>query len=261
LNSKPTNPNQSHLEEIMRKILILLALLLAPAITFAQNSDQHFNGTLTATCASATAACPTVGGDVEVSVVGYGEASVTVSGTFTGSSVNFETSDDPNLANWYSDTCTRTDNPIQEIGEALPNSTNRAWDCGVAGSLKFRIRQSAYTSGTVNVGITITAASIEPAPTVAVTGAGYTPITTNASTQIKTGTGYLQSLVVSSPGSAWTVQIFDNTSCIAPAIFGKSAAIAIPAAGTVIPFNLTFNTGLCVITAGTTPGELLITWR
>lgn len=88
----------------------------------------------------------------------------------------------------------------------------------------------------------------------------YTEVTSNASTQVKTGAGTLQSIIVSGPGSAWTIQVFDNTSCAAPAIFGATA-VTVPVAGTVINFNADFNTGLCVKTAGTTPGEITITSR
>jgi hypothetical protein len=92
------------------------------------------------------------------------------------------------------------------------------------------------------------------------TSFNYAKITTNASTQVKTGAGTLQSIIVSSPGSAWTIQVFDNSSCAAPAIFGATA-VTVPAAGSVINFNVDFNTGLCVTTAGTTPGEVTITSR
>jgi hypothetical protein len=88
----------------------------------------------------------------------------------------------------------------------------------------------------------------------------YTKITSNTTTQVKTGAGTLQSIIVSSPGSAWTIQVFDNTSCAAPAIFGATA-VTVPAAWTVINFNTDFNTGLCMTTAGTTAGELTATYR
>jgi len=88
----------------------------------------------------------------------------------------------------------------------------------------------------------------------------YSKITTNASTQIKSSTGTLGKLIVSGPGSAWTIQVFDNTSCAAPAIFGATA-VTVPAASTSLDFNLDFSTGLCVLTAGTTPGEITVTWR
>jgi hypothetical protein len=91
--------------------------------------------------------------------------------------------------------------------------------------------------------------------------ATYTKITTNATTVIKSGAGILRSLFVSAPGTSWTFQIVDNTVGSGTAIVGATA-VTVPAAGTTIDFkDVLFNTGLTVVTAGTTPGEITITWK
>lgn len=113
---------------------------------------------------------------VSVGVIGYGVATVTVNGTYAGVTINFEFSDD-NATTWYTETCTRTDAAIQESSEALPSNQTRAWDCGVYAATNFRVRASAYTSGTANIGLTLSAAPVEPAATVS---AGSLPLPTNA---------------------------------------------------------------------------------
>jgi hypothetical protein len=106
---------------------------------------------------------------IPVSSTGYAVATVTVNGTYAGVTVNFEFSDDGGTT-YYPDTCSRTDTNLQESSEALPSNQSRAWDCGVFAATNFRVRSSAFTSGTANIGITLSAASIEPAQTVSISG-------------------------------------------------------------------------------------------
>lgn len=110
---------------------------------------------------------------VSVVTPGWSVATVTISGTYAGVTINFETTDDG--TNWYATTCTRTDTPTQEVSEAVTANATRSWDCGVYGTTGFRVRASAYSSGTGNIGITLSGANIEPSPTVSGTmtlGAG-----------------------------------------------------------------------------------------
>ncbi len=87
----------------------------------------------------------------------------------------------------------------------------------------------------------------------------YTKITSSTTTIIKRTPGVLRKLIVSGPGTSWTVQIFDNTAGSGTAIFGATA-VTIPAAGTILAFDVNFNTGLTVLTSGTA-GEITITWE
>lgn len=88
----------------------------------------------------------------------------------------------------------------------------------------------------------------------------YKEINSNATTQVRVGAGFLETIVVNNAGSAWTVQIFDNTACSGTAIAGATA-FTVPTAGSTLRYNATFNAGLCILTAGTTPGSLTISYR
>lgn len=164
----------------------LLAVLILTGLAFPQASDRRIPGSngfvaLTATCANANTTCDSAttvfgpNGDVigpqtiEVNTQGYGLAVVYVSGVSNGvgSTLNFEFSDDGGTS-WYANICTRTDANIQEGSEAVPTTTFRAWDCGVGAATRFRVRQSAISSGAIQSAITLTAGLVEPAPTVAI---------------------------------------------------------------------------------------------
>lgn len=88
----------------------------------------------------------------------------------------------------------------------------------------------------------------------------YREINSNATTQLRTGVGFLDRVTVNNAGSAWTLQIFDNTTCAAPAIAGATA-FTVPAAGSNLLYNVTFNSGLCLLTAGTTAGSITVSFR
>jgi hypothetical protein len=116
-------------------------------------------GTLT------SATCPGTG-CVSVTTTNYAMASVTINGTYSVTPV-FEFSDDG--TNFYSVTCTRTDSAVQESSAGALVNTLRAWDCSVFGTTSFRVRASAFVSGTANIGIILSGTPIEAAPTVALT--------------------------------------------------------------------------------------------
>ncbi|HEY6249133.1 MAG TPA: hypothetical protein VI685_04185, partial [Candidatus Angelobacter sp.] len=173
---------------------------------------------------------------IQVATPGYGVATVTVNGTYAGVTVNFEFSDDSGTT-WYTETCTRTDAALQENGEALPSNQTRAWDCGVYATTNFRIRASAYTSGTANIGITLSAAPIEPAPTVS---AGSLPLPANAAQE--TG-GNLATLAGGVTSSVYQTNIKQ---------IGGAAVVADPCqanAKVFVSVNQTANTRLVTGTA------------
>jgi len=87
----------------------------------------------------------------------------------------------------------------------------------------------------------------------------YSKITTSGTTVLKKSNGSLGRLIVSGPGTTWTIQIFDSDGVSGTPIFGGTA-VTVPAAGTVIVFDLNFNQGLTVVTAGGAAGEITITW-
>jgi hypothetical protein len=147
----------------MKRAVTILALVLLAMPACAQQPYQL------AQPARTTGTITTSSTNIPVSTTGYGVATVTVNGTYAGITVNFEFSDDGGTT-YYADTCSRTDTNVQEASEALPSNQSRAWDCGVFAATNFRVRSSAFTSGTANIGITLSAASIEPAQTVSISG-------------------------------------------------------------------------------------------
>jgi hypothetical protein len=148
------------------KKFLLAIIFISPFLAFGQ-SAQRFTAQLTAACSNSTSSCNGTAGSQLVQGIGeYTLGTVTVTGTFTGATISFEFSDDAGIT-WYQNTCTRSDIFVQEGSEALTNSTNRSWDCGLAAISFFRIRLTAISTGTVNVALTVSAAQIEPAQTVA----------------------------------------------------------------------------------------------
>lgn len=159
----------------MKRLIALLALFCLPAL--AQNSDRHLFAQLTSTCSNANSTCDTAGttvfgglGDVlgpqtiEANVQGYGLATITASGTYSGSIIQFEFSDDGGTT-WYPNTCARVDTNIQEGSEAVTTNAFRAWECSVGAATRMRVRQSAITTGGPVIGVTLTSGIVEPAPT------------------------------------------------------------------------------------------------
>lgn len=127
------------------------------------------NGTTQYQPSRTTGTLTTASSTVSLSTTGSGVVGVTVNGTYSGVAINFEFSDDGGTT-WYTTTCTRTDLNLQETFENLPTNQTRAWDCATYASTNFRVRASSYISGTANIGLTYSAASIEPAPTVSTSG-------------------------------------------------------------------------------------------
>lgn len=79
-----------------------------------------------------------------------------------------------------------------------------------------------------------------------------TAITTNASTQVKTGPGILMGLSVNTAGSSWTATIYDGTSTSGTLLY----TVDLNTVGPIIFPNTIFNTGLFIVTAGTTAGSV-----
>lgn len=79
-----------------------------------------------------------------------------------------------------------------------------------------------------------------------------TAITSNASTQVKTGPGVLFGLSVNTAGSAWTATIYDGTSASGKLLY----TVGLDAVGPVTTPPTIFNTGLFIVTAGTSAGSV-----
>lgn len=96
-----------------------------------------------------------------------------------------------------------------------------------------------------------------------INGWNYTLITTNATTVVKTGGGVFGGIFATAAGSAWTVNAYDNTAAsgnqlVVPAftvVAGQQPSTAAPS------LPVTFNNGLTIVTAGSTPGTLYVLWQ
>lgn len=175
----------------MMKRLILAMLILAASLCLGQGTtlpNISYVALLNATCTNANSACsgavfagsggvPALpqsnqgvlgsGSAIDVPTANYNAATITVSGTYAGSTINFDFSDSTGGGNYFQEVCARTDINLLEVSEVLPTNQVRAWQCPVWGGYRFRVRQSAYTSGAVNVTITLTQAAIDPSLVVA----------------------------------------------------------------------------------------------
>ncbi len=87
----------------------------------------------------------------------------------------------------------------------------------------------------------------------------YNHINSNATTAVKAGAGVLSGIVVNNPGSTWTATIYDNT-----AGSGTVIGVLAPTLAQGIEYGtngVNFTTGLTIVTAGTTPGDLTIIYH
>lgn len=86
----------------------------------------------------------------------------------------------------------------------------------------------------------------------------YTPISTNTTTLVKSGSGALHTITVNNPGSSWIATVYDNTSAT-----GTPIAVIAFVAGLIISldYDVRLNTGLTIVTCGTTPGHITVASR
>jgi hypothetical protein len=104
---------------------------------------------------------------VSASTVGLPTVNFTIHGTYAGVNVTFEASDDG--TNFYPINCARSDNTANELTSGvLTANQSRSWAANVIGFTSFRVRATAWTSGTANVRITTMAVSTEPNPIVTI---------------------------------------------------------------------------------------------
>lgn len=89
-------------------------------------------------------------------------------------------------------------------------------------------------------------------------GNRFTEITTNATTILSNlRAATILSIQVNNPGTGWTFQVFDSGSCAVPSVATSSALIS----HETFVYNAQMNFGLCIQTAGTTPGSITVSWR
>lgn len=145
---------------------------------------------------------------------GYAAGLISINGTYGTASGVFEVSDDAGTT-WYSVICGRSDGSASETGYTSLTNVNRQWSCPVGGNDSLRVRSTAVASGTLNARVGISApppSSTTTFGTVAVpataTG-GATPshaIVANNTTSVA---------IDASPGTLYSVQVFNNSATIA----------------------------------------------
>jgi len=80
-------------------------------------------------------------------------------------------------------------------------------------------------------------------------------INSNATTVVKSSPGILHLITVNKAGSAWTITVYDNTQ--------GSGEIIAQIDGTSVgsfAYNVYFETGLTIVTSGTTPGDITVAY-
>lgn len=94
--------------------------------------------------------------------------------------------------------------------------------------------------------------------------ANSTPISSNATTVIKTGAGVLYGITVDGIGTLSTLTAYDNTAgsgtTIGPASIVTTALGLLSALGIPSGLGVRFNTGLTIVTAGTGAATLRVFW-
>jgi hypothetical protein len=101
---------------------------------------------------------------------GYNLATVGITGTYAGVTAVFEGS--PDGTNWFALQGQQTDNGVVATGPAALTNTTRAWDVFVGAWTQFRVRATAWTSGTATILIVLQSMPTEPVPSVIVVGSG-----------------------------------------------------------------------------------------
>lgn len=92
----------------------------------------------------------------------YNIATVTISGNYNGVSLIWEGSDDS--INWYALQGSRGDSFEVATGMTLASTSNRSYDVAVGALASFRVRSTAYASGTAGVGVAFQTMPYESAP-------------------------------------------------------------------------------------------------
>lgn len=84
----------------------------------------------------------------------------------------------------------------------------------------------------------------------------HTVINTSTTTQVKTGPGVLKGIIVGDVGTAWVIDISDETT-------GTAADIGsiTPTVTNQLNFMVGFQKGLRITTSGTTAGEIIVLWE
>jgi hypothetical protein len=137
---------------------------------------------------------------------GYNMAAVLVAGTYAGVTVTFEVS--PDGTNWATVQPQQLDNGSTAVPITLPSNATRGWDIDIGAWSQFRVRATAWTSGTANIwialqsmpGIVVPSAVLQPG-----TAGGCTPYSFISTAAVQAAS------IKASPGQVYGLS-FTNTS-------------------------------------------------
>lgn len=171
-----------------------------------------------------------------VDVSNYNIVTVTIRGTHAGINLTFEASDDGGT-NYFPVMAARTDIfSAAATSGVITSNASWAWDVPIGAFTHFRVRSTAWTSGTGVVGITAQSMPYEPVPTVGIAAgtAVIGALTANQSVNVAqmngvattmgngvAGTG-VQRVAVASDNTPFTV----NTTPTAPTTTGNTLSSA-----------------------------------
>lgn len=247
------------MKRILFAVLAVCALTLCSPLAWSQTSlpNLTYNASLNAACATPNAPCsgavftavPTLvqtgqtGTALDVNSNNYAVATVTVSGTYSGATINFDFSDPSGGVSYFQVLCTRTDANIIEGSEVLPTNQIRSWQCPVFATYRFRVRVSAISSGSINTWITLTQSSIDPSPTeVNIEG------NTIGQTDPCQNTQVMKSSVVINVSSATTTQLV----ALSGSTVVYACGFSVVATGTTPTVQFEYGTGASCGTGTTT---------
>jgi hypothetical protein len=208
-------------------------------------------------------------------VSNFGNLVFYCTGTFSTVNVTFEGSVD-NGTTWFSVTAVRTNGAAVETATGnLSAAPAYGWELSTNGLTHFRVRTTAFTSGTQTWTLVPGLLATEPNPAVSVIGTVVTsgtvvqtpatlsaiaPITTAASTNAsapKTSAGNLYEVTVSNTSATPVfVKFFNKASAPAPASDAALLLLVIPvAASTTVVYEFgaggkRFSTGIAVCAVG-----------
>ena len=141
---------------------------------------------------------------VAVATAGYNAVTVSVNGTYAGVNFTFEASDDGGTT-YYNVAAARLDNTAVNTSTGVIANQTAMWTAYLGATTNFRVRATAYTSGTANIHLTPTVIGVSPA-VIATVSSGSTNVTQIAGNAITTAAAGMQKVgIADSSGSAITL--------------------------------------------------------
>ncbi len=84
----------------------------------------------------------------------------------------------------------------------------------------------------------------------------YLNIPTSTTTVVKTGSGFLHSIIINTIGTTSTVTVYDNTAASGTKIATLSSVVQ-----NFMLYDCKFTTGLTIVTAGGAPADITVVYK